>query len=130
MAEPSTTSLISAAAAGIGLSSVFPGIDGNALIGAFAGAALVAMSSKNLRVLQRLAYMLISLAIGYLAAPEVINNTALKQTGVAAFFASAAVIALTLHGIDLIKTIALPDWLRKGEHKGEHKGKYKGDPHD
>lgn len=114
MAEPSTTTLVVTAAAGIGLSSIFPGIDGNALIGAFAGATLVAISSKNLTVLLRLAYMIISLAVGYLAAPEVINNTPLKQSGVAAFFASAAVIALTLHGIDLIKTIELPDWMRKG----------------
>jgi hypothetical protein len=114
MAEPSSATLLVTTAAGIGLSSLFPGIDGNALIGAFAGAALVAMSSKNLPILQRLAYMLISLAVGYLAAPEVINHTPLKQSGVAAFFASAVVIALTLHGIDLIKTIELPDWIRKG----------------
>lgn len=114
MAEPSTTTLVVTAAAGIGLSSLFPGIDGNALIGAFAGAALVAISSKNLPLVQRLAYMLISLAVGYLSAPEVINITPLKQSGVAAFFASAAAIALTLHGIDLIKTIELPDWLRRG----------------
>ncbi|AEK60832.1 putative holin [Collimonas fungivorans] len=114
MAEPSTATLLVTTAAGIGLSSLFPGIDGNALIGAFAGAALVAISSKNLPVMQRLAYMVISLAVGYLAAPEVINNSPLKQSGVAAFFASAGVIALTLHGIDLIKTIELPDWIRKG----------------
>ncbi|KAF3999231.1 putative holin [Glaciimonas immobilis] len=114
MAEPST-SFVLTAAAGIGLSSLYPGIDGNALIGAFAGAALVAISSKNLPLFKRLAYLVISLAIGYLAAPEVIQHTPLKQSGVAAFFASAGVIALTLHGIDLIKTIALPDWLRKGD---------------
>lgn len=120
MTEPSTTTLLitTATATGIGLSSLFPGIDGNALIGAFAGATLVAISSKNLPVLQRLAYMGISLAIGYLAAPEIINNTPLKQSGVAAFVASAAAIALTLHGIHLIKTIELPDWIRKGNRNG------------
>jgi hypothetical protein len=114
MAEPSTTTLVVTAAAGVGLTTLFPGIDGNALIGAFAGATLVAISSKNLRILQRLVYMAISLAIGYLAAPEVINNTPLKQSGVAAFVASAAAIALTLHGIELIQTIELPAWIRKG----------------
>ncbi|MGS0740431.1 putative holin [Glaciimonas sp. GG7] len=114
MTEPSTATVLLTAATGIGVSSLFPGIDGNALIGAFAGAALVAISSKSLPLLQRLAYMVISLAIGYLAAPDVIQNTPLKQSGVAAFIASAGVIALTLHGIDLIKTIRLPDWLRKG----------------
>lgn len=55
MAEPSTTTLV-VTAAGIGLSSLFPGIDGNALIGAFAGATLVAISSKNLPILQRMAW--------------------------------------------------------------------------
>ena len=114
MAEPGSTSLFITTAAGIGLSSIFPGIDGNALIGAFAGATLVAITSKNLPLLQRLVYMVISLAIGYLAAPEVMHNTPIRQSGVAAFLASAAVIALTLHGIDLIKSIALPEWLRKG----------------
>lgn len=114
MAEPSTTTIVAAAAAGIGLSSMFPGIDGNALIGSFAGATLVAISSSNIPSFHRFGYMLISFAIGYLAAPEVIHNTPLKESGVAAFFASAVAIALTLHGIDLIKTIELPAWLRKG----------------
>jgi len=118
MAEPGTTSLIATAAAGVGLSALFPGIDGNALIGAFAGATLMAISSKNIPIWQRLAYMVISLAVGYLGAPEVISNTPLKQSGVAAFFASAAVITLTLHGIDLIRTIELPDWIRKGGGNG------------
>jgi hypothetical protein len=31
--------------------------------------------------------------------------------------ASAAAIALTLHGIELIQTIELPAWIRKG---GDH----------
>lgn len=114
MAEPSTTTVIVTTAAGIGLSSMFPGIDGNALIGAFAGASLAAISSRNIAPFQRLVYMLISLAIGYQAAPEVLRNTPLKESGVAAFLASAVAIALTLHGIDLIKTIQLPAWIRKG----------------
>ena len=116
MAEPHTSSfLIAATAAGIGLSTLFPSIDGNALIGAFAGSSLVAISSKNLSFLKRLAYMLISLVAGYLAAPEVVVNTLLHETGVAAFFASAAAIALTLHLIELIQTIQLPNLLQKGE---------------
>lgn len=52
--------------------------------------------------------MVISLAIGYMAAPAVISNTPSKQSGMATFFASAAAIALTLHDIDLIKIIELP----------------------
>lgn len=116
MAEPHTTSiLIAATAAGVGLSTLYPAIDGNALIGAFAGSSLVAISSKNFTILKRLAYMLISLVAGYLAAPEVVAQTALRETGVAAFFASAAAIALTLHLIELVQTITLSTILPKGK---------------
>ncbi|MEB0138004.1 MULTISPECIES: putative holin [unclassified Undibacterium] len=115
MAEPHTTSfIVTATAASLGVSTLFPGIDGNALIGAFAGSSLVAISSKNLPLLQRVAYMLISFAVGYLAAPEVVSKTPLHESGVAAFLAAAAAIAVTLHLIDLIKTIQLPQWLQKG----------------
>ncbi|PRC90869.1 putative holin [Solimicrobium silvestre] len=116
MAEPHTSSfIIAATAAGIGLSTLFPGIDGNALIGAFAGSSLVAISSKNLSLLKRLAYMLISLVAGYLAAPEVVAQTPLRESGVAAFLASAAAIALTFHLLDLIKKIQLPSSFEKGK---------------
>ena len=108
MTEPTAASITLTTVAGVGLTALFPSIDGNALIGAFAGSSLVAISSKNCRLTVRFAYMLISLSAGYLAAPEVIALTPLNQSGVAAFVASAAVIALTLHIIELIKTIQLP----------------------
>lgn len=114
MAEPHTSSfLIAITAAGVGLSTLFPMIDGNALIGAFAGSNLLAISSKNLTPLKRLAYMLISLIAGYLAAPEVVTHTPLREVGVAAFIASAAAIPFALHVIELIQRIELPSILKK-----------------
>jgi len=38
--------------------------------------------------------------MGYLAAPEIVNATPLQSTGVAAFFAAALVIAITLRMIE------------------------------
>lgn len=115
MAEPSTTTLAVVTTASIGLSSLFPGIDGNALIGAFAGASLVAVTSKDLNIVQRLAYMVISLAIGYLAAPEMLKLTPLNESGVASFIVAAIAIACVTHSLDLIKKIELPAWFQKGE---------------
>lgn len=113
MAEPSTSTLV-VASAGIGLATLFPGIDGNALIGAFAGAALLVVSSKDLSLVQRAAYMVISMIVGYLAAPEVLNWTPVKSTGVAAFFAAATAIVLTLQLIERLKTFDLLSLFKKG----------------
>jgi hypothetical protein len=103
MAEPNTTTALSLSAA-IGFASLAPGVDGNALIGSFAGAALVVVSAKELGVFKRLMYMLISLVMGYVAAPEIVSVTLLKSTGVAGFFAAALVIALTLQLIERMKS--------------------------
>jgi hypothetical protein len=112
MAEPSTTAL--AAAAGIGLASMFPGIDGNALIGAFTGAALVVVTSKDLSLGKRFAYLVISLIAGYLAAPDLVNATPIKSTGVAAFFAAALAITVTLQLIERVKSFDLLSLFKKG----------------
>ena len=75
MAEP--TSLSGAPlAAGVGLAALLPGVDGNALIGAFAGATLFVVSAKSLPIWQRLVYLLISIIAGYLAASVIVMPTA------------------------------------------------------
>jgi hypothetical protein len=112
MAEPSTTTLT--AAAGIGFASLFPGIDGNALIGAFTGAALVVVTSKDLSLATRFAYLLISLIVGYLAAPDVVSHTPITSTGVAAFFAAALAITVTLQLIERVKTFDFTKLINRG----------------
>ena len=112
MAEPSTTTL--AAAAGIGFASLFPGIDGNALIGAFTGAALVVVTSKDLSIAKRFAYLVISLIVGYLAAPDVVSHTPITSTGVAAFFAAALAITVTLQLIERVKSFDLLSLIKGG----------------
>jgi hypothetical protein len=114
MAEPSTTTL-AVISAGIGFASMFPGIDGNALIGAFTGAALVVVSSKDLKILVRLAYLLISLLAGYMASADVVRLTPIKSTGVAAFFAAALAITVTLQLIERVKTFDLMSLIRRGD---------------
>ncbi|MBO7825371.1 putative holin, partial [Burkholderia pseudomallei] len=88
---------------------------GDALIGAFAGAALVVVTSKDLGLAKRAAYMLISLVMGYLAAPEIVHAVPIRSTGVAAFFAAALVIAVTLTLIERVKGMDLFALFRKGD---------------
>lgn len=114
MAEPTTTST-AIMAAGIGFAALFPGIDGDALIGAFAGAALLVITSKDLGLAQRFAYLVISMIVGYLAAPDVVHLTPIRETGVAAFFAAALAIGITLQLLDRLKTVDLFAFFRKGK---------------
>jgi hypothetical protein len=113
MAEPSTTT--TAIVAGIGFASLAPGIDGNALIGAFAGAALLVVSSKDLGLGKRFAYLVISLVVGYMAAPEVVRLTPIHSTGVAGFFGAAMAITVTLQLLDRLKTVDLFAFFNRGK---------------
>jgi Putative phage holin len=114
MAEPNTSSAAALSTA-IGLAGLLPGIDGNALIGAFTGAALIVITSKDLRLPRRAAYLLISLVMGYIAAPEIVDVTPIRSTGLAAFFAAALVITVTLQLIERVKTADLFAIRKKGD---------------
>ncbi|KGE08960.1 MULTISPECIES: putative holin [Burkholderia] len=114
MAEPNI-STAAALFAALGIVGISPGIDGDTLIGAFAGAALVVVTAKDLGIARRAAYMLISLVMGYLAAPELMNVVPIRSAGVAAFFAAALVITVTLTLIERVKSADLLSFLRKGQ---------------
>ena len=95
MTEPTTSTLIPVAA-GMGLAALLPGIDGDALLGAFAGATLFVVSAQSLPVWRRIVYLLISVIAGYLAANDVLAWFPLKSSGVAAFMASAIAVTVML----------------------------------
>ena len=59
----------------------------------------------------RLAYFGISWIMGYLAAPLLMRQIPLQESGVASFIAAAIVIALTVQLIERIKTIDLTAWI-------------------
>lgn len=113
MAEPSTTTIAVVLASGVTLSSLLFGLDGNAVVGAFAGAVLMVMSSKDLRWHTRLIYLVISWVMGYIAGPELADHTPIETTGVAAFIAAAIVVTVTLQLIDRIRKMDLFAWLRR-----------------
>jgi hypothetical protein len=116
MSEPAITTLATSAALGTptATTALLPGIDGNALVGAVAGAALFVTSSRDLPLLRRVIYLVISSVVGYLAAPEVLTHFPLHSTAVAAFLAGALVVTLTIPLIERAKTIDLSTLFRKG----------------
>lgn len=111
MAEPTTAVTASLVVAGVSLATLLPGVDGNAVIGAFAGAALMALHARDVSVFSRVAYLFISWIMGYLAAPLVMRQVHMQESGVAAFLAAAIVIAVTVQLIERIKAVDLTQWL-------------------
>jgi hypothetical protein len=111
MAEPTTTTAFALIAAGVTVPLLVPGLDGNAVVGAFAGAALVALHARDVSALWRIGYLIISWIIGYLAAPEIARRTGVSATGVAAFIGAALAIAITAQVMERIKTFDFGAWL-------------------
>jgi len=90
--------------------ALLPGIHPDTLIGAFAGSTLFVVSAPDLPLWRRLIYLVISLALGYLAAPEVLRWLPFVQSpGLAAFIASATGISLTLGLIEHSRQVNVID---------------------
>lgn len=97
-----------AATAGVALglvtfTSLMPGVDGDALIGAFGGAAVFAIHARDLSILKRLAYMIVSIILGYIGAEEVTHWTSIQSSAIAAFICSALIVTAALSSIDKIR---------------------------
>ena len=117
MSEPTLATLTTSAALGTATATtaLLPGVDGNALVGAVAGAALFVTSSRDLPLVRRVIYLVISTVIGYLAAPEVLAHLPLTSTAIAAFLAGALVVTLTVQLIERAKAFDLAILFRKGD---------------
>ncbi|AYN21578.1 putative holin [Alcaligenes aquatilis] len=113
--EPTSSAVSAGVAMGaVAATSLLPGVNGDALIGAFAGAVVFALQAKELGLLKRMAYMLISILIGYLGAGEVMTHTGLRSWTLAAFGLSATVVTLALAGIDKIKSFDITSIFKRG----------------
>lgn len=109
MAEPSTTTALTTASAGITLAALLPGVDANAVVGAFCGATLFVISANELGIGTRLAYLIISFLIGYLGGPTTLSPW-FEHSAVSAFVASAVAVTLGLRAIDVAKRTDLGRW--------------------
>lgn len=98
----------------VAVTSMLPGVNGDALIGAFAGAVVFALHAKDISIVKRLAYMIISILIGYLGAGEVMHWTGMQSPAVSAFAASALIVTAALAGIDKIRQFDITSLWKRG----------------
>ena len=121
MADPTTSTVIVTAAAGVGLSALIPQVDGNALFGAIIGAALIAVNQRDMKAWQRLLGLLVSIGAGYVCAAEIVTQTLITRTAPAAFIGAVLVVPVALKTLEVIDKTdfasLVPSWLKRG--KGE-----------
>lgn len=104
--------VIAAGSAGLvaAVISQIPGIDANAVIGAFCGALLFSVSAKGLSLWVRLVYLLISFVIGYLGGPAILGSY-LEHSAASAFVGATITVTAGLRAIESVRTLDLRAWL-------------------
>jgi hypothetical protein len=98
----------------VAITSILPGVNGDALIGAFAGAVVFALHAKDLPIIKRLIYMMLSILLGYMGAGEVMHWTGIQSHTIAALVASALIVTALLSGIDKIRQFDITSLWKKG----------------
>lgn len=114
MAEPFASGSTAAGVlvvSGFSAVSLLAGIDGNALVGAFAGAAVFVLRAQDMHMVRRLLYFAVSIIAGYQVAPEIMRWTPLRSPAVAALIAAAVVVTLINKGLDSMATMAFGDFM-------------------
>lgn len=104
MAEPiSTSSTAALAVTGIGAVTLLPGVDAATVLGAFAGAAVFALNSDELSTGKKIAFLMLSIVMGWLAAPlaasliaRILPADTEVSHGVGALVASSVLVKLLL----------------------------------
>lgn len=115
MVEPTSSAASAATAMGaVAVTAVMPGVNGDALIGAFAGAVVFALHAKDLPLVKRLVYMAISIMLGYMGASEVTRHFGIESPAIAAFAMSAVIVTLALASIDRIRSFDITAFWKRG----------------
>lgn len=112
MSEPNTAVVLTATSISVG--SALMGLDTEAAIGALAGATIFIASASDLNAILRVIYLLVSVVVGYLLAPEIVEHTMISSLSVAAFFGGL----LSVNGAQmLLKQLNNTDlsWLLRGK---------------
>lgn len=115
MVEPTSSAASAATAMGaVVITSILPGVNGDALIGAFAGAVVFALHAKDITLTKRLVYMVVSILLGYMGSDEVMRNTGIQSDAIASFALSAVIVTLALASIDRIRNFDITSLWKRG----------------
>lgn len=94
-------------------STLVPGVDADALVGAVAGGALFVTSARDLPLTSRLVYLFVSAGAGYVAVPEILSRVPLHSSGLAAFAAASLAVTVTTQLIERAKAFDITSLIPK-----------------
>ncbi|WP_028627678.1 putative holin [Metapseudomonas resinovorans] len=112
MAEPSAGGIALLGLGGIGGAALVPGVDMNAVIGAFAGAMFFVVYAKDLSALARIGYFIASWIVGYYVASEIIGREWAKTSGLVAFGGALFCVVVGTSLLEWVQGGKTPGWLR------------------
>lgn len=110
MAEPASS--IVGAATVVGIASILPWVDANALMGAALGAGLVAYSKADISPWKRLGALAFSAALGYLMSEEVVSQSFINETGTGAFVGAIVIAPLALKLLSYVEGLDIAELFR------------------
>lgn len=111
MAEPSAVAAAVPSVLGIGAASLIPGVDLNAVIGAWAGALFFVTWARDLHRWARLAYLFVSWIGGYLFAIELAGQELTRYSGLPALGGAALIVTVLISVAEWVKGGRMPGWI-------------------
>ncbi|MDH0896353.1 MULTISPECIES: putative holin [unclassified Pseudomonas] len=112
MAEPSTVAVAAIPSVlGIGAASLIPGVDLNAVIGAWAGALFFVIWASDLAGWARLGYLFVSWVGGYYVAAELMGRAVTQYSGLPALLAAALIVTVLISVAEWVKGGKMPGWI-------------------
>ena len=113
MAEPSTGVVVMATGAlGVTAASLFPGVDLNAVVGAFGGALFFIVFKQNIPPLARAGYLIASWVFGYFVAVELLGRKWTATSGLASFLGGLLCTVICVSLLEWGQGGRAPGWLR------------------
>lgn len=112
MAEPSSVAAVAVPGVlGIGAAALIPGIDLNAVIGAWAGSLFFVTWARDLSIWSRLAYLVVSWVGGYFVAAELMGRSLTQFSGLPALLAAALIVTVLISVAEWVKGGKMPSWI-------------------
>jgi hypothetical protein len=114
MAEPGLGAIGVAVstATGVAATAVLPGLDMNAVIGAFAGSLMFVVFARDLNHWRRIGYGLVSWIAGYYFSAELAAVWTARSSGAASFVSAALVVTVSITILEWLSGGRMPGWLR------------------
>lgn len=94
------------------MAALVPGVDINAVVGAFAGALFLVVFSRDLGALARVGYLVSSWIFGYFVASEAVSKSLVQSSGLAAFVGGLLCVAISISLLEWIQSGKSPWWFR------------------